>query len=158
MTSLHSPHTASRPQQADTPVIIVGVTPGQPTAVVSEAARFADRFGAELVCASVDAGSYEADRLADGSVVAMPIDSDLAEARVEQFDPRLRAEIAAVLDPLPIRWSTRALAGGAAQQLSRLADELGAEMIVVGTCERGVRGPLHEFFNGSVAVQLAHHQ
>lgn len=138
--------------------IIVGVVPGQPAAVVETAARFAQHFDAELVCASVDLSSYPVQTRPDGTVYAMPIDSDLVDEKAEEFDSGLRDEIAAALDPLGVRWSTRALAGGAAQELSRLAERLDAAMIVVGTRERGIRGSLHEFFNGSVAVQLAHRQ
>jgi nucleotide-binding universal stress UspA family protein len=147
------------------PTVLVGVVPGQPTAVVAAAARFAERFGAELVCASVDVGRYTVDHQPDGTVVSNSIDADLVDDIVEQFDPALRATLAEVLDNRsvpdnhhPVRWSVRALAGGAAQELAGLADELDAAMIVVGTRKAGMRGSLHEFFNGSVAVQLAHRQ
>jgi len=88
----------------------------------------------------------------------MPIDSDLADDVVEEFDPDLHRTIAEVLDHHPVRWSVRALAGGPAQELAGLAEEVDAAMIVVGTRDPGIRGSLHEFFNGSVAVQLAHRQ
>lgn len=138
--------------------IVVGIVPGQPTAVVSEAAMLAERLDADLVCATVDPSRYTVDERDDGTVTAMSIDADLADETVEVFDPELRARIAEALDGRPVRWSVRALAGGPAQELSRLANELGAALIVVGTREAGIRGSLHEFFNGSVAVQLAHRQ
>ena len=37
-------------------------------------------------------------------------------------------------------------------------EELDARYIVVGTREAGLRGSVREFFNGSVAVHLAHRQ
>lgn len=138
--------------------IVVGVVPEQPAAVLSSAAKFAEHFDAEIVCASVDLSRYTVDRRPDGTVYAMPVNSDLADGIVEEFDPELRDAIAGTLDPLGVRWSTRALAGGPAQELASLAADLDAAMIVVGTRERGVKGSLHEFFNGSVAVQLAHRQ
>ncbi|MFT4212539.1 MAG: universal stress protein [Microbacterium sp.] len=138
--------------------IVVGVAPGQPAAVVTTAARFAERFDAEVVCAFVDAARYPVDEDPDGTVIAMGIDPDLADEEVETFDPVLRAEISGVLDARGLAWSVRALAGGPARELSRLAEELDAAMIVVGTRDRGFRGSFHEFFNGSVAVQLAHGQ
>lgn len=138
--------------------IIVGVIPGQPAAVVAAAAVFAERFDADLVCVSVDASRYTVVREPDGQVLAMPIDSDLADDVVEEFDPDLHRTIAEVLDHHPVRWSVRALAGGPAQELAGLAEEVDAAMIIVGTRDSGIRGSLHEFFNGSVAVQLAHRQ
>jgi nucleotide-binding universal stress UspA family protein len=138
--------------------IVVGVVPRQPVAVVTEAALFAERFDAELVCATVDTSRYTVSREPDGTVVATSFDPDLADETVEEFDPALRATIADVLDKRALRWSVRALAGNPAEELAGLADEMGAAMIVVGTREAGMRGSLHEFFNGSAAVQLAHRQ
>ncbi|QGH69757.1 universal stress protein [Pseudactinotalea sp. HY158] len=138
--------------------IIVGVIPGQPAAVVAEAAILAGQVGADLVCAFVDTSRYPVRELPDGTVVAMPIDPDSAESDVAEIDPGLRDSIASALRGSRVRWSLRALAGGAARELARLADELDAAMIVVGTREAGLRGSLHSFFSGSVAVQLAHHQ
>ena len=138
--------------------IVVGVVPGRPAAVVAAAATFADRFGADLICATVDSTRYTVVHGWDGGVVAMPIDPDLADETVETFDADLHAAIAAVLDPRGVSWSTRALAGNPSHELARLAEEVGAAMIVVGTRESGIRESLREFFSGSVAVQLAHHQ
>lgn len=39
-----------------------------------------------------------------------------------------------------------------------LADELEGDAIVVGTRKPGLRTTAHDFFNGSVAVHLAHRQ
>lgn len=138
--------------------IVVGVVPRQPAAVVTEAAQFARHFDADLVCAFVDAGRYVVEELPDGSVTSLSLNPDLPDLRVETFAPELRAQIAAALDNQDVRWSTRALAGGPAQALAHLADQLDAKMIVVGTREAGFRGTLHEFINGSVAAQLAHRQ
>lgn len=141
--------------------IVVGVVPGQPKAVIVEASLFAQRFDAELVCASVDASPYTVIHQADGTVVSMPIDPDLVDDVVEEFDPTLHASIAEILGGVgggALQWSVRALAGGPAQELSELAEEIDAAMIVVGIRVPGIRGHLHEFFNGSVAVQLAHRQ
>lgn len=140
--------------------IVVGVVPGQPAAVVATAATYAERFDAILVCASVDASRYTVEERADGTIATMPIDPDLVDdhSDVEEFDPALYSAIAKALEARPIKWFVRSLAGGAAQELAHLASELDAAMIIVGTREAGIRGSLHEFFNGSVAVQLAHRQ
>ncbi len=138
--------------------IIVGVLVGQPAAVVATAATFAEHFNAELVCVFVNGARYAIGQRADGAVVSLSINPDLGDEAVEVFDPAMRSAIAAVLEDRDVSWSVRALAGGPAQELARVADEFDAAMIVVGTHEAGVRGSLHEFFNGSVAAQLAHRQ
>lgn len=140
------------------PHVVVGVVPGQPGAVVAQAATFAERFSANLVCASVDSTRYTIEGCPDGTVVTMPLNPDRFSDEQEAFDPGLREAIAETLRGRPVSWTVRMLAGGAAQELTRLADELDAAMIVVGTREAGLRGSLREFFNGSVAVQLAHGQ
>ncbi len=142
----------------DKTYVIVGVEPGQPSAVVNTAARFAERFGAELVCAAVDTSRYTLDERADATAVSRPIDPSLADVEAGDFDPELRTEISEVMEHWPVQWSARVLAGGAAQELAQLAAELDAAMIVVGTRETGFRGILYEFFTGSVAAQLAHRQ
>lgn len=140
------------------PFVVVGVVPGQPPAVVAEAARFAAAFGAELVCALVDPSRYPVPGAAGGEVQAASIDPDLADDAELTFDPDAEAMIAETLAGTGVRWSTRALAGGPAVELTRLADDLDAIMIVVGTRPAGFRGTVHEFLSGSVAAQLAHHQ
>ena len=139
--------------------VIVGVMPGQPDAVVLEAVVFAARFGGDLVCASVDVTRQAVSETADGGVTSVPYDLDLPrleEAR--EFDPELAAHLATVLAGSGVAWSTRALAGDAAEALGQLATTLDAAMIVIGTRDPGLRGTLHEIFEGSVAAHLAHRQ
>lgn len=139
-------------------VLVVGVVPGQSDAVLIEAMRFAAMLSAELVLASVDPTSYTTAHNADGTVSAFPIDPDSADLVTEEFDPRLAEHVTAILEPSGLSWSLRALAGDPAHELARLAHEIDALAIVVGTRKRGLRTTAHEFFNGSVAVHLAHRQ
>ena len=139
--------------------VVVGVIPGQPDAVVLEAAVFASRLGGELVCASVDVTRHPVSERADGTVTSVPDDLDLP--RLEEmggFDPELAAHLATVLAGRGVAWSTRVLSGDAAEALGQLANTLDAAMIVVGTRDPGLRGTLHEIFEGSVAAHLAHRQ
>jgi nucleotide-binding universal stress UspA family protein len=138
--------------------VVVGVVPGQPSSVVAEAARFAAAFDAELVCAVVDPSRYTLSSDPGGTTHTTSIDPDLADDAPLLFDPDIESVIAEALAGTGVRWSTRALAGGASGELARLADDLDAAMIVVGTRQAGFRGTMPEFFSGSVAVQLAHHQ
>jgi nucleotide-binding universal stress UspA family protein len=137
--------------------VVVGVFPGQPDRVVREAAVFAARFQAELVCAQVEQNRYLVLELPDGTISSLPFDPDLPELQEATFDPELEAHLVEVLGTTP-NWSTRALAGEPAEALGRLADTLDAAMIVVGTRRRGMRSGVGEFFAGSVAVHLAHRQ
>ena len=144
--------------EASPPTIVVGVVPGQPDAVALHAAALAKRVGARLVCATVEISRYTVDEHPDGSVRSMTIDPDLGEVREEPFDATLAAHLDEVLASTGAEWSMRALAGDPARALARLAETVDAMMIVVGTRERGLRGSMHEFFNGSVAVHLARRQ
>lgn len=137
--------------------IVVGVLPGQPEDVVRQAAALALRFDAELLCAFVDVGRYYVDDLGDGSLT-LPFDPDLPELAEESFDLELKVHITRVLENSTVRWSIRALAGDPARALGALAESVGAAIIVVGTRDTTLRARLLEFFNGSVAAQLAHRQ
>lgn len=140
--------------------IIVGLSPSQDqSAIVLRAAKtFAERFDAELVCTSVNIGRYPVDEQPDGTVTSMPYDPDVAEERNEVFDTGLLSVVTDVLKGSTVPWQVQALAGGPAKQLAALAEEMDAEMIIIGTRDAGLLGSLHEVFNGSVAARLAHRQ
>jgi nucleotide-binding universal stress UspA family protein len=122
--------------------VVVGVYPGQADGVVLQAAVFAARFDAELVCAWADPGRPAG---------PTPPQSAL-------FDPYLSAHLQRILGGHDISWSTRRLDGDPARALGHLAETLRAAMIVVGTRDGTVRGTLQEFFAGSIAMTLAHRQ
>ena len=138
--------------------IVVGVVKGQPPAVVAEAAAFARHFHAILVCATVDASRYLVETRPDGTITSLPTNPDNPDLRVETYDPKLRAELAATLEDRDVIWETRPLVGDEAHALSDLARQLDAAMIVVGTRAATFAGTVHEFVNGSVATRLAHLQ
>ena len=142
----------------DPNVIVVGVVPRQPAHVLEQAAVFARNFDAMLLCASVDSSRYLVERLTDGRFTSMPVDPDVPDLRVEVFSESLRNRIASVLEPTGVRWSVRPLVGDPSHELIALADRVDADMIVVGTRSPGFRGTIQEFFNGSVAANLAHRQ
>lgn len=127
--------------------VVVGVYPGQADGVVLQAAVFAARFNAELVCAWVDSGRHPR---ADHAGAAAP--------HTDGFSPYLAAHLDRILGGHAITWSTRQLIGDPARALGQLAESLRAAMIVVGTRDGTVRGSLQEFFAGSIAMHLAHRQ
>ena len=138
--------------------IVVGVTPHQPPEVIRVAARFARQFEAVLVCANVDAAAYVVAEHPDGSVDSRPIDPDQPDWDTAVFDSGLGDRIAALARAESVQAEFRELAGDIAHALGRLAEILGAEMIIVGSRRGGFRSSMHEFFAGSVAAQLAHRQ
>lgn len=138
--------------------IVVGVVVDQPTEVLETAATYARRFDAELICVHVDESKYTVDVRPDGSILSMPIDPDTTAEASAEVDPDVDSAIASALQSSPVHWSARALAGSPAQELSRLAEAVDAVMIIVGVRRVGISGSLHEFFNGSVAIALAHRQ
>lgn len=138
--------------------VLVAVVPGQSVTVLEQAAKLADDLDVPLVCANVDPNRYLVSSYVDGTVVALPYDPDLPETEEERFDPELEERVRSVLTPLGIPFTLEQLAGDPAWALARLAEEVDARYIVVGTREAGIRGSIREFFNGSVAVHLAHRQ
>jgi len=138
--------------------LVVGVVPRQSDAVVHEALRFAELMDAALVLATVDSTRYTTGHNPDGSVAAFSIDPDAAEVITEEADPGFAEHLSTLVEPSGVPWTLRALAGDPAHELARLAHEVGAVAIIVGTRKRGLRTSAHEFFNGSVAVHLAHRQ
>jgi nucleotide-binding universal stress UspA family protein len=138
--------------------ILVGVTYGQPDVVLRHAARFARTFDTALVCAHVDPGRYVVEELPDGSVASLPLDPDLPELKDTDFDQGLVAQVRAAVADESIDLSFRELAGDVAYALTRLADILDVEMIIVGSRRGGVRAGLRQFLTGSVAAHLAHRQ
>ena len=146
------------PDDSVTRSIVVGVTARQPPAVMSSATRFAEKFDAVLICANVDPGSYVVTEHPDGSIEALPIDTDAPELTSRPFDAELAGRIRTVAEPAGVNVEFRQLAGDIAHALGRLAEAVQAEMIVVGTRRRGVWSGLQEFFSGSVAAHLAHRQ
>ena len=143
--------------------VIVGVHPDQSAAVVREAARMAAALERPLVCAYVTEDSYltEWDR-ADVREAASLHPVDVASEE-ENIALELAAAIGAALgsagvDGTPSPWILRILAGDPGKALNRLAAELDARLLVVGTRGRGVERALEEWLGGSVAAHLTHDQ
>lgn len=138
--------------------LIVGVLPGQHPEVLHTARDLAASLDVPLVCAYVDEASYlvewdpskETHRL---SLHPEKDDADVAAVRAE-----LKAIVSAEVGGRSVDWTLRLLAGDPARALGRLAADLHASMIIVGTPERGLAHRISEALNGSVASWLSHHQ
>lgn len=144
-------------EQTITSCIVVGVHRDQSESVLTAAAKLAELFGVPLVCAHVDTGSYAIAMDPDGSMRSEPIDPDVTDDDLTDFDPERQSAIRSLAGP-QVQVVFRDLAGEIAHALSAEAEQLGAEMIVVGTRSGGIGVSVHDFFRGSVAVHLAHRQ
>jgi nucleotide-binding universal stress UspA family protein len=138
-------------------VIVVGVLPDQPLWVLQVAGEYARTFAARLVCVTVDSSRFTFQELPDGTLLSAPLQPELLDP-IDAFPPERVAELAELLDPIGVRWSTRQLVGEPATALIQIADEENALMLVVGTRHSGFGGALRTFFGGSVAVRLTHRQ
>ncbi|HWS58696.1 MAG TPA: universal stress protein [Actinotalea sp.] len=138
--------------------VVVGVTPHQPELVVLTAAAWSRAAGGVMLyLAYVDVTRFVAEELADGSVLHAEIDPDAVD------DWRLRQEqiehsLTEVLRGAGVPWEFRYLAGRPDRALTHLARAVDAAAIVVGTRAPGPGAHLREVVEGSVAVQLSHHQ
>ncbi|WP_206494396.1 universal stress protein [Microbacterium sp.] len=136
--------------------VIVGMQPGQSPHVLEEAARYAKLLGVPLVVAHVDVTRFVTYEDPDGYVHSAPIDLN-ADAGAAEFED-VQAAAASVLGDGGITWTARQLVGDPALAIKQLANKIDAQLIVVGTRNRGLGESIREFFTGSVAARLAHRQ
>lgn len=138
---------------------VVGVVPGQPELVPLTAASLARSMGAStLYCAYVDTSRFVAEEYADGTVRHMAVDPDGIDDTWRDTETELTAFLTDVLAGSDVHWELRYLAGRPDRSLTHLARAVDAAVIVVGTRAPGHGARMHEFLNGSVALQLTHHQ
>lgn len=141
------------------PPLLVGVVPNQHPEVLRTAASLAQRLTAPLLCAYVDEASYLVEWDPARSTHRLSLHPDKDDDDIRSVTDTLKSVIAdAVRAGTPIAWTLRTLAGDPARALGRLAAEVDAPMIVVGTPERGFGHRITELLNGSVAAWLTHHQ
>ena len=140
------------------PPLVVGVLPGQSPEVLQTAAALASRLAAPLICAHVDEASYLVEWDPARSAHRLSLHPDTDNAEIRAVTQELRNSIGSACDALGIHWTLRTLAGDPARALGKLAGEVGAAMIIVGTPEPGLGHRISAALNGSVAAWLSHHQ
>ena len=140
------------------PPLMVGVIPGQSPEVLQTAASLAKSLSARLICAYVDEASYLVEWDPARSAHRLSLHPDADNAEIRAVAQELRNSIGSACGPLGTDWVLRTLAGDPARALGRLAAEVGAAMIVVGTPEPGLGHRISAALNGSVAAWLSHHQ
>lgn len=142
--------------------LLVGIMPKQHPEVLQTAAALAAGLGAPMMCAYVDEASYLVDWDPARSAHRMSLRPDAGIEELRAVATGLEAQIQAVVDAAAgstaVEWTLRTLTGDPARSLGRLAAEVEAPMIIVGTSERGFSHRLSEALNGSVGAWLSHHQ
>ncbi|MEO5778443.1 MULTISPECIES: universal stress protein [Arthrobacter] len=138
--------------------LLVGVLPGQHPEVLQTAASLAKRLAAPVICAYVDEASYLVDWDPARSMHRLSFHPDTDKDEIQAVTQQLRITIQAACGDQGIDWTLRTLGGDPARALGRLAADSSAEIIIVGTPERGLGHRLAAALNGSVAAWLSHHQ
>lgn len=91
-------------------------------------------------------------------VIAKPVDTGAARESDDAAVAENRPALEELLSESRASWRYRTETGEPALQLARVADELDAYLIVVGTREHGVLAFLERLLAGSVADSLQHNQ
>lgn len=151
------PHPDRLTEIAGHPVV-VGVVPSQDALVALTAASLARAAAASVHFAFVDTSRYVEREFADGDVDHRPISPDASGDEWRTTDSRLRSEIAAAMADTGVEWRFHYLAGRIDRALTHLARAVDAGVIVLGAQHAGMGTRMHEFFEGSVALRLTHHQ
>ena len=140
------------------PPLLVGVVPGQHPEVLQTAAELAQKLSVPLLCAYVDEASYLVEWDPARSAHRLSLHPDKNDDDIRSLTNDLKSAIGTAVRSASLEWTLRTLAGDPARALGRLAAEVNAPMIIVGTPERGFGHRITELLNGSVAAWLTHHQ
>ncbi|HEX5333099.1 MAG TPA: universal stress protein [Cellulomonas sp.] len=139
--------------------IVVAVVPHEPELVALTAASWSQAAGGVPVYfAYVDPTRFTVEEHADGTVRHADIDPDAVDDSWLERQEQIEASLTHVLGDSGISWEFRYLAGRPDRALTHLARAVDAAAIVVGTRAPGPGARLREVVEGSIAVQLSHHQ
>ncbi len=138
--------------------LVVGVLPDQHVEVLQTARTLAEQLGVPLVCAYVDEASYLVEWDPSRETHRMSLHPEKDDEDVAAVRGDLSKAIAETMDGGTTDWTLRLLAGDPARALGRLASDIDASMIIVGSPEPGLGHRISEALNGSVAAWLSHHQ
>ncbi len=138
--------------------LVVGVLPEQHTQVLRVARDMALQMDAPVVFAYVDEASYLVEWDPSKETHRLSLHPEKEENSISAVRSELRELITAEFGSQAVDWTLRMLAGDPARALGRLAAEVHATMIIVGTPARSLVHRISEALNGSVASWLSHHQ
>lgn len=139
--------------------LVVAIVPHQPELVALTAASWSQAAGVvPLYFAYVDTTRFTVEEFPDGSVRHAEIDPDTVDDSWRRSQQEIEASLTDVLAGSGVPWEFRYLAGRPDRALTHLARTLDAAAIVVGTRAPGPGARFREAIEGSIAVQLSHHQ
>lgn len=135
---------------------MLGVGWGFPEHLVRTAADLATALGQHLVCAFVDPASYLTEWEPEDARTAHSLDPAVNE-EAEFPSEHLQQRLAALLGQPGESWSFRVLNGDVARALARLADSIGAPLVIVGAGRSGALAWIDRQLEGPVAGALINH-
>ena len=134
--------------------VVVGVDHKHPD-LARRAASLVQSLGGsliELVCVWVDETA-----VSDSRGFTVSVDPDIAVSS-DAYGADVLAGLNRAMADVGLPWSALRGAGDPAAELGRVADEVGAAMIVVGSRRPGLRGWTTNLVGGTVAGRLIHNQ
>lgn len=153
------PSSSSRLTSVSGRPLVVGFVPHQPDNVALTAAAWAHALGDVAVYFGyVDPSRYTMVEFDDGTVRHAELDPDTVDDSWRDRQREMEASLRRVMKSTAVPWEFRYLAGDPDRALTHLARAVDAAAIIVGTREPGAKARAREFLDGSVAVQLSHHQ
>ena len=137
--------------------LVLGVGWNFPEHLIHAAADLAAALGLHLACAFVDPASYLTEWEPEGQRTAMSLDPNVNE-EADFPASQLQRKLELLLGQPGETWSLRVLNGDVPKALSRLAENTGASLIVVGADRPGSLAWVDRLLEGSVSASLLRHQ
>ena len=137
--------------------IVLGVGWDFSEHLIRTAAELAAALGQHLACAFVDPASYLTEWEPEGQRTALSLDP-IGDEEADFPSMQVQRNLESILGQPGEAWSFRVLNGDVSKALSRLAENTGASLLVVGADRPGSLAWVDRLLEGSVSASLIHHQ
>ncbi|MDJ0459879.1 universal stress protein [Arthrobacter sp. NQ7] len=137
--------------------IVLGVEWNFSEHLIRTAAHLAASLKAHLICAFVDPASYLTEWAPENQRTALSLDPSTNE-EAEFPSSQLQQRLHDILGQPGQTWSFRVLNGDPSKALTRLAENTGAALLVVGPGRQGSLARLGRALEGSVTATLIQQQ
>ena len=135
--------------------IIAGVIPGQDPAVWLRALELAESLSSPLIAAFVDPASYLIEWTPGNNVLPISLDPVIdPDDETAIATAQLKETLGHAAAGYGTTWSLRVIGGDPALALGRLAEAVGASIIVIGTRRPGFMAKVDELVSGSLIHRL----
>ena len=135
--------------------IVLGVGWNFSEHLIRTAAELAAALGQHLACAFVDPASYLTEWEPEGQRTALSLDP-IGDEEADFPSMQVQRNLESILGEPGEAWSFRVLNGDVSKALSRLAENTGASLLVVGADRPGSLAWVDRFLEGSVSASLIH--